>query len=190
MAQLTRRLLLRLCASGVYVQGLGQFAGGPPPCDPTKKPTPKAPQGPEYRPGSPERASLIEAGVAGTKIVVSGTVSGVTCGLIKRALIEFWQADARGLYDKAGHKLRGRQYSDANGAFRLDTIVAGASGKRAPRLHVRVTPPGKSTFVTQLFFPDQPLNTMDPEFNAELLMQATAAPGGVKAATFDILLDV
>lgn len=128
--------------------------------------------------------------MAGTKIVIAGTVSGVTCGLIKGAQIEFWQADAAGMYDKAGMKLRGRQATDANGAFTLDTIVPGAAGKRAPRLHVRVVPPGKAPFTTHLFFPDQPQNKTDPEFNAELVMKALAPVGIVKHASYDILLDI
>ena len=171
-------------------QGLSGFGSGPPPCDPNKKPTPAAAAGPDYKAGAPERTSLLEPGLAGTRTVITGTVSGVTCGLIKRALLEFWQADASGVYDRAGMKLRGRQYTDANGAFRLETIVPGSTGKRAPRIHVRVTPPGKPAFTTQLFFPDLPQNKTDAEFKTELQMTAAATRGGVKNATFDLLLDI
>src|SRR5436190_13953570 len=96
MAQVTRRVFIASAAtaSAAFVlgvtalgsaQGLGQFGSGPPPCDPNKKPTPKAAAGPDYKPGAPQRTSLVEAGVTGTKIVVTGTVSGVTCGPIKGA---------------------------------------------------------------------------------------------------------
>src|SRR5262245_42949364 len=116
MAQPTRRLFVRLSSMGAaswvllrgsdsLAQGLSGFGSGPPPCDPNKKPTPKAPQGADYKAGAPERTSLVDAGVTGAKILVTGTVSGVTCGLIKRAQLEFWQADAAGAYDKAGMKL-------------------------------------------------------------------------------------
>lgn len=198
----TRRVFLRASAGAAWAlamagaglralaQGLGQFAAGPPPCDPSRQPTPAVPAGANYKPGAPERTSLVEPGTAGTKIELTGTVSGVTCGPIKRAAMEFWQADAHGSYDTASFRLRGRQLTDANGAYRLETIVPGPEGRRAPRLHVRVQPPGKPAFTTALFFAEHPANKTDAEFRSELAMKAASPRGGVKAATFDILLDL
>lgn len=188
MVQPTRRGFLAFMAAAAVPQGLGQFSSGPPPCDPSKTPTPAAPAGPDYKPDAPMRTWVIDAGTTGTRVAITGTLSGVTCGLIKGAVMEFWQADDKGVYDKTGFRLRGRQTTDANGAFHLDTIVPGAVGTHAPVLHVRATPPGKKPFTTQLFFPDQPANKTDPDFKPELLMQAKA--GTVKTATFNILLDI
>jgi protocatechuate 3,4-dioxygenase beta subunit len=169
-------------------QGLGQFAAGPPPCAPNEKTTPAAPEGPEFKKGAPRRTSLLDPGVTGAKLNLSGTVAGLTCGPIGGARLDFWQADANGVYDAAGFRLRGHQFTDATGAYRLETIVPGAQ-KRAPRLHVKVQPPGKPAFTTQLFFPGQRLNTADPQFRPELLIAVTDA-GGVKTGRFNIVLDL
>jgi protocatechuate 3,4-dioxygenase beta subunit len=132
---------------------------------------------------------LIEPGVIGTKLVLTGSVSGLTCGPIKRARLDFWQADARGMYDASGYRLRGHVFTDANGGYRLETIVPGPHGKEAPHLHVKVQPPGKPPLTTRLFFPDQPQNRTDPQFRQELAMKLSSGPAG-KTATFDIVLNL
>ncbi len=170
-------------------QGLGAFSAGPPPCRPDVKPTPSTPQGTEFKAGAPERASLTEAGVAGRGFVLSGTVSGVTCGPIKQARVDFWQADAQGAYDTSGFRLRGFQITDGVGGYRLETIVPGPSKGRAPCLHVKVQPPGKAAFTSQLFFPDQRLNRTDPQFRQELLIAVSDTAGG-GSGRFDIVLDL
>jgi protocatechuate 3,4-dioxygenase beta subunit len=171
-------------------QGLGQFAGGAPPCKADEKPTPAAPQGTEYRPNSPERASLREAGLSGTPLLVTGTISGLTCGPIKRALAEFWHADPNGAYDSTGFRFRGRQFTDTNGRYRLETLVPGAAPGRAPRIHVKVTPPGQRAFTTQLFFPDDPRNKADAAFRPELAMKVIDDAARGKSAVFDIVLNL
>ena len=120
--------------------------------------------------------------------MLTGTVSGLTCGPIKGAVVDFWQADARGVYDQSGFRLRGHQTTDQNGHYRLETIVPGAHGKQAPHLHVNVKPPGKPLFTTRIFFPDPPQNKKDPRF-AELVMKVTRGRDG-KTATFDIVLNL
>src|SRR3954462_13180002 len=77
--------------------------------------TPALTEGPYYKAGSPERASLLEAGMSGTKIVISGTVFDKNCRPITGAWLDFWQADSSGAYDNAGYKLRGHQFTDASG---------------------------------------------------------------------------
>ena len=199
MPQSSRRLALKALLSVAVAavssrrltraQDLGQFAGGPPPCSPNEKHTPSAPVGPDFKPGSPPRASLIGPGITGPRLIVTGHVSGIHCGPIAKAVVDFWQADARGIYDKTGFQLRGRQITDAQGAFRVETIVPGPHDTRAPHLHVRVQPPGKPVFTTQLFFPDQPANKADAQFRPELLMTVTTA-GAEKRAQFNIVLDM
>lgn len=176
-------------AGPVRAQNLGDFSAGPAPCLPDAKPTPATKQGPDFRAGAPARTSLLEPGVTGTKIVLTGTVAGVTCGPIARARLDFWQADAKGIYDASGFRLRGYQLTDAAGAYRLETIVPGPVAGRAPCLHVKVQPPGKPVFMTQLYFPDQPLNARDPEFRSELLISKPKI-GSAGSARFDITLNV
>jgi protocatechuate 3,4-dioxygenase beta subunit len=172
------------------LQGLGQFvAAGPPPCTPDAKPTPPAPDGPDYRAGSPERGSLLDAGVSGIHLTLDGTVSGVTCGLIKHARLDFWQADARGAYDGQGFRLRGHQFADESGRYRLDTVMPGAAPGHAPCLHVKVQPPGKPAFTTRLFFAGTAGNAADPAFRPELALKVTEV-GDRRSATFNFLLDI
>jgi protocatechuate 3,4-dioxygenase beta subunit len=172
-----------------WAQGLGDFSAGPAPCRPDAKPTPATKEGPNFRAGAPARTSLLEPGVAGTKIILTGAVAGVSCGPIAKARLDFWQADAKGVYDASGFRLRGYQLTDAAGTYRLETIVPGPVAGRAPCLHVKVQPPGKPAFVTQLYFPDQPLNQKDPEFRSELVI-TMPKPGSAGPARFDITLDI
>src|SRR5688572_9742185 len=83
--------------------------------------TPPQTAGPFYKPRSPERKSLLEAGIQGEKIVLEGTVRSINCKPVPGALVDFWQADASGAYDNAGYKLRGHQFTDAAGKYRLET---------------------------------------------------------------------
>jgi protocatechuate 3,4-dioxygenase beta subunit len=201
MSRLSRRRFVAACVSVPAAlvagralvtaagQGLGQFSEGPAPCKTDEKPTPAAAEGPDFKPKSPERTSLVEPGVTGTKLVLTGTVSGITCGPIKRAQIDFWQTDAQGLFDKTGFRLRGHQFTGPTGSYRLETILPGPENKGAPRLHVKVQPPAKAPFTTQLFFAGQPLNQKDPQFNKDLVLALTSAGGG-KAAVFNIVLNL
>ena len=170
-------------------QGLDQFAmAGGPPCSDDEKATPSVAADATYKPGAPVRATLVEPGLAGTPLALSGTVTGITCGRIKGATVEIWQADAKGVYDVAGFRLRGRQLTNADGAFRFDTIVPGPSGTRARHIGVHVVVRQKADFWTELFFPDDPKNASDRRFKQELLLKPLQAPKGRQAATFDIVL--
>src|SRR4029453_7890614 len=64
-----------------------------PACDDGDDPTPAQPEGPYFTPDSPRRASLLEAGVGGQRLVVAGTVLSTDCRPVQRALLDFWQAD-------------------------------------------------------------------------------------------------
>src|SRR4029450_4180330 len=80
-----------------------------PACDDGDDPTPPRPERPYFPPASPRRASLLEAGVGGQRLVVAGTVLSIDCRPVQRALLDFWQADDAGEYDNQGYRRRGRQ---------------------------------------------------------------------------------
>jgi protocatechuate 3,4-dioxygenase beta subunit len=194
----SRRAFLEFWLSGagalaaglpLRAQGLDQFTLPGPPCEADATPTPGLPADGTYRAGAPVRTSLLGPGVTGTPLVLTGTVSGVTCGRIAGARLEFWQADARGVYDMQGFRLRGQQATDAEGRFSLRTIVPGAGATRARHLGVHVTVAGKADFWTELFFPDDPGNAADKRFQPALLLKTMRAAQGVNA-TFDILLAI
>lgn len=138
--------------------------------------------GPYFKPQSPLRASLLEPGIAGTRIVVEGTVLGRDCQPVPRALLDFWQADAQGEYDNSGFRLRGHQFTDDAGRYRLESVVPGIYPGRTRHFHVNVQAPGKRVLTTQLYFPDEPLNQRDGIFDRDLVMTVRDAGAGKVAA--------
>jgi protocatechuate 3,4-dioxygenase beta subunit len=116
-------------------------------------------------------------------------VVSTTCQPVARALIDVWHADDRGGYDTAGFRLRGHQFTDDQGRYRLETIVPGVYAGRTRHLHVKVQAPSRPVLTTQLYFPGEAANARDPIFSRDLVMQVSDA-GGVKTATFDFVVDL
>src|SRR5437588_10862167 len=77
--------------------------------------TPAQTEGPYFNPGSPARTSLIESGMAGTRLVLSGRVLTPACAPVAGATLDFWQADAGGTYDNSGYRLRGHPLAEYPG---------------------------------------------------------------------------
>ena len=144
-----------------------------PACDDGDEPTLAQTEGPYFTPNSPERASLLEAGMGGQRLVVAGTVLATDCRPLQRALLDFWQADDDGQYDNQGYRLRGHQFSDAKGAWRLETIVPGLYTGRTRHIHVKVQAPDGPVLTTQLYFPGEPRNRTDGIYDADLRMRVT-----------------
>jgi protocatechuate 3,4-dioxygenase beta subunit len=174
---------------GTSAQGLEQFGSLAPPCIDDPRSTPQVPRDATYREGAPARTSLVETGMAGTRLALSGTVTGLTCGRIKDARIEIWHADAKGVYDAAGFRLRGHQLTNADGGYRFSTIVPGAPPRRARHIGVRIIVPAKADYATEIFFPDDPAAAKDPRFKKELVMRMVRATSG-QAAVFDFVLPI
>jgi protocatechuate 3,4-dioxygenase beta subunit len=149
--------------------------------------TPSQTEGPYYKPNTPMRASLLEPGMPGTKLVIEGSVLTAGCKPVARAMLDFWQADAAGRYDNAGFRLRGHQLTDESGRYRLETIVPAEYPGRTRHIHVKIQAPGQPALTTQLYFPDGGNNQRDSIFNPALVMQVRDVDGG-KAATFDFIL--
>src|SRR6185295_6844315 len=96
-----------------------------PECGDDDEPTPEETAGPFFKPRSPLRASLLEPGIPGTRIVVSGRVFSRECRPLAGALLDFWHAGDDGEYDNQGFRLRGHQFTDQDGRYRLETVVPG-----------------------------------------------------------------
>lgn len=119
----------------------------------TGSPTSANMEGPYYKAGAPERANLIDPGMAGTPIRISGHVYDTACHPLAGARVDFWQADADGVYDNAGYTLRGYVVTDDAGAYALDTIEPGVYPGRPPHVHVKVfAPDGRELLTTQMYF--------------------------------------
>ena len=112
------------------------------------------------------------------------------CRPVPRALLSFWQCDARGVYDNSGFRLRGHQLADAQGRWRLDTIVPGIYPGRTRHIHVKVQAPGRPVLTTQLYFPGEPRNRTDGIYDPELVVSGWRRVTGGRAARFDFVLDL
>jgi protocatechuate 3,4-dioxygenase beta subunit len=138
-------------------------------------------EGPYFKAGSPERASLVEANTEGTKLVLSGYVLAADCSPVAHALLDFWQADAKGQYDNSGYTLRGHQFTDATGHYQLTTIIPGLYPGRTEHIHVKVQAPAGPVLTTQLFFPGVAQNQSDGIFDPSLVLPLQSASDGETA---------
>lgn len=148
-------------------------------------------EGPFFKPSSPERSDLVEAGMGGVRITIRGRVFGTGCGIVLAgAVLDFWQADDTGAYFDV--KLRGHQIATADGHYALHTIIPGhylnGSQYRPAHVHVKVQAPGYPLLTTQLYFEGDPYNAIDPFIKDGLIMHVDDAAGGEKAAQFDFVL--
>ena len=141
--------------------------------------TPQQTEGPFYTPNSPERKSLLETSMQGVTMILSGQVLSTDCQPIPGALLDFWHADANGVYDNAGYTLRGHQFSDENGRYELETIMPGLYSSRTRHFHVKVQRPNGQILTTQLYFPDEAANLNDGIFDDRLLMTMLPAENGI-----------
>ncbi len=148
--------------------------------------TPGQTEGPYFKPRSPRRTSLLEPGIGGTKIRLTGAVLSTDCKPVSQALVDFWHADSQGSYDNAGYNLRGHQFTDDHGRYRLDTIVPGLYPGRTRHFHVKVQAPHRPVLTTQLYFPGEPANLKDSIFHRDLVIRLQDAG----AAAFDFVLDL
>ncbi|HUG49055.1 MAG TPA: dioxygenase [Candidatus Limnocylindria bacterium] len=134
--------------------------------------------GPFYRPDAPwieNPGSIAPPDEEGERLELWGRVSDGTSGApLGGAVIEFWQADARGLYsnedsERSPWALRGRQLIADDGSYQLETIkpkhytvkhdgpvgrLLAALGRhpwRPAHIHFLVSAPGYRRLVTQVY---------------------------------------
>src|SRR5262249_31414572 len=144
----TRRAVLAVGIAATSLLRLDQsFAQAPlvptPECHDGDPVTLHETEGPFFKPASPERNELLDAGMAGRPLELVGFVLSRHCKPLSGALLDFWQADDNGAYDNSGFRLRGHQFTDAEGRFRLRSIVPGAYEGRTRHVHVKVQAPGR-----------------------------------------------
>ena len=179
-------LPLALASSGVALPAWAQAAPTPE-CGDDDDPTPRQMEGPFFKPRTPQRTSLLEPGINGTRLVLTGFVLSTACKPVAGALLDFWQADDHGDYDNQGYRLRGHQFSDGDGRYRLETIVPGLYPGRTRHIHVKVQAPNRPVLTTQVYFPGEAQNEDDFLFRPDLLMKIRNA-GGARDGRFDFVL--
>ena len=158
----------------------------PTPCSATL--TPSNPEGPFYSPGAPERSSLVEPGMAGIPVLLTGQVMTSDCEPLSGALLDFWQTDVHGEYDKEGFRLRGKFFADENGNYQLETILPGLYPGRPAHIHVKVRPPGEPEHTTQIYFPGSQFGDADSFVNSALVATLEESSGGNFIAIFNFVM--
>ncbi len=165
----------------------GQIIPPTPSCRGRGEPTIEETEGPYFKLRSPERKSLIEPGVDGDRLILSGFVLTRTCQPVVGAMVDIWQADNYGQYDNSGFRLRGHQFTDSEGRYEFETIVPEAYAGRTRHIHARIrAAEGGPVLTTQIYFPDESGNRRDSLFKPALLM--TLQQGIPKRGRFDFIL--
>lgn len=132
--------------------------------------TPEQTEGPYYMPNTPERNILFEPDMTGERLIVVGYVLDPNCQPIPNAWLDFWQADANGVYDNTGYTLRGHQFADSQGQYFLETVMPGEYPGRTEHIHVKVQAPNGTVHTSQLYFPNAAANTSDGIFDPALIV--------------------
>ena len=191
----SRRRILAVGASGVTglllagQPGFAQQAIAPTPaCHDGDEPTLAETEGPFFKPRSPQRSDLREAGIEGRAVELSGYVLTRSCRRVAGALVDLWHADNGGNCDNTGFRLRGHVFTDDEGRFSFRTIIPGLYPGRTRHYHVKIQAPGeRSVLTTQFYFPDERRNRTDELFRRELVMQIARA-NDTLLARFDVVL--
>lgn len=151
----------------------------------------------------------------GTPIVVGGGVLDEAGKPVRKALIEVWQANRWGKYEHPDDiteapldpnlKPFGRMLTGDDGRYRFRSIKPGAypnpgydNWMRPPHIHYSIFAAGvMQRLITQMYFPGEALNDIDPILNGIEDLEARASliarelPGaadGARAFEFDIVL--
>jgi protocatechuate 3,4-dioxygenase beta subunit len=188
-----RRFLSTLAAAHVLAPPFAYSAGLPgqlsptPACADDDDVTPAQTEGPYFTPDSPSKHDFAADAPNGEKMTIAGYVLGQDCQPVAKALVELWHADETGIYDNSGYRLRGHQFTDAEGRWWFDTIVPGLYPGRTRHYHFKVQRPGARILTTQLYFPGEAGNAGDRIFNEALLLDVSAAGAG-KFGRYDFVL--
>jgi protocatechuate 3,4-dioxygenase beta subunit len=125
-------------------------------------------QGPFYSAGAPtiQNDLLASSNEVGTRLTISGRVYNLDCAeVIPNTELDIWHANDAGSYDNVGFNLRGKTTSNNQGFYVFETIKPGwylnGADYRPSHIHFKVTPPGFSTLITQLYFAGDPYISID-----------------------------
>jgi len=120
--------------------------------------------GPMYVPGAPRRSVLATSDEPGERIRIRGTVYGPDCKTpLSKALLDVWQADAKGNYhgkDEA-YRLRGQILTHERGEYEFESVKPGnygdSTGTRPAHFHLTISSPGHEPLTTHLYFKGGPV---------------------------------
>lgn len=180
-----------------------------------KMSTPKEAEGPFY-PITPQKdkdadLTMVEgkSGVAkGEHIEIFGQVLDQDLNPIEDVTIDLWQANSFGKYhhphDTSAAPLDEHFQawaiiqSGAQGRFRVKTVIPGAyplnsAQQRTPHIHLKVGKHGYVPLLTQMYFPNQPLNEKDGMFTRksveEQMMMTAKRSTNSNQYQYDIIIE-
>jgi protocatechuate 3,4-dioxygenase beta subunit len=144
---------------------------------------------------------------SGTIVWLYGRVLTRANSPVRNALVEIWQADINGSYihSQGGSNKDpnfqgyGKFLTGGNGEYLFRTVVPGLYPGRTRHIHLAVTAPGQSRFVTQVFRTGESGNASDSVLNgvtnaaqrASVIVDWAALSGsalGELSAKFDVIL--
>ena len=189
-----RRLLRRVLCSAAGLRLLGASAFLPSQLRAATEESPETEnnwEGPFYKPGAPVRSVLLEKGMAGTPLTVTGRVFDTHGRPLKGALLDVWQADHTGSYDNTGFLLRGKLYTDDEGRYTLRTVKPlyyGEPGDMRPaHIHVKASFEKSPILTTELYFKGDPWIHRDAGARPSLIMSPRRESEGL-VAKFDFVI--
>lgn len=113
---------------------------------------------------------------AGEHLFIEGVVLDEQSRPIEDAMVDLWQANAYGRYRHPHDRSQGKLdpnfqgwaivQSGAAGGFKFKTVLPGTylaakNWERPPHIHFKVMKRGYVELITQMYFPDHPLNKRD-----------------------------
>ncbi|MEX2261266.1 MAG: hypothetical protein WD696_04910 [Bryobacteraceae bacterium] len=133
-------------------------------------------EGPFYKAGAPERTSIVEPGMKGIPLVITGQVVDTRCQPLAHAILDVWQCDADGVYDNKGYTLRGKVQADGKGRYEIRTIQpppykVAENRYRPAHLHLKVSGKGTPVLTTQLYFEGDKYNQVDRAYRKSLTIK-------------------
>lgn len=162
--------------------------------------------GPFHRAGAPFRAKITPPLEPGDVLLISGRVWGFdTKKPLAAAVLDVWQANAKGRYDnddprnppaKDVFKNRARLITDENGYYEYETIRPGSykigpEAWRPSHIHYLVRARGYKNLITQLYFKGDPHNAKDDFIKPSLIIdpkKVNGEGGAYEVGVFDIVL--
>lgn len=163
-------------------------------------------EGPYYREGAPFRAKITPPLEPGTVLVISGRVWGLdTKKPLVNAVLDIWQANAKGRYDNDDPKNppakdvfvnRARLITDETGYYEYETVhpgpyQIGPKAWRPSHVHYLVRHTGYKQLITQLYFKGDPHNKTDDFIKESLIIEPKERKVNgsvIEVGTFDIVL--
>lgn len=152
-------------------------------------------EGPYYAPNTPLKTDFLEPDHSGTVLELTGRVYDRQCRPVPGAVIDFWHVDQKAVYDNAGFRYRGHQYTDAKGRYSLTTLHPQPYDLmgiwRTAHLHLKLQAPGSDLLTTQLYFPKFAAeNARDGGYMPELEVVPQASDEALVRAGFDFVLEI